>query len=113
MRARCAEYDRDTRVWVDGSTHGAFHPRISAALILPEPAGLFGGAESTLPYRCTQRSLSAVVNSDAWFTVKAAHDAFDTANASLAAVRDREATRLVSCSQPGSGDWLRRLPDVS
>ena len=113
VRTRCAEYDRDTRVWVDGSTHGAFHPRISAALILPEPAELFGGAESTLPYRCTQRSLSAVVNSDVWFTVKAAHDAFDTANASLAAVRDREATRLVSCSQPGSGDWLRRLPDVS
>ena len=113
VRARSAEYDRDTRVWVDGSTHGAFHPRISSAFVLPEPAELFGGAESTSPYRCTQRSLAAVVNSDLWFKVKAAHDAFDSANASLATVRDREAARLVSCSQPGAGDWLRRLPDTS
>jgi hypothetical protein len=48
-----------------------------------------------------------------WSGVKAACDAFDTANAAHAAVLRREASLHVSCSQPGSGAWLRRLPDVS
>ena len=38
-------------------------------------------------------------------------DAFDTYNDDNSAVHRREATRLVSCSQPGSGSWLARAPD--
>ena len=38
-------------------------------------------------------------------------DAFDTRNNDNSAVHRREATRLVSCSQPGSGSWLARVPD--
>jgi hypothetical protein len=101
------------RVWVDGSTHSAFHPHLTASLVLPEPADVFGGAESTSTRRFSQRMLLAVTNADAWLRAKGAHDAFDAANAPHAAVRDREAARLVSCSQPGAGDWLRRLHDPS
>jgi hypothetical protein len=36
---------------------------------------------------------------------------FDAANAADAVVRDREAARLISCSQAGAGAWLTRLPD--
>jgi len=113
VRTRFAALDRDTRVWVDGSTRSAFHPRIPRDFVLPEPADLFDGAERTSIYRCTQRSLSAVTNSDAWLRAKAGCAAFDAEFAADAAVRDREAARLVSCSQVGAGAWVRRLPDPS
>ena len=35
--------------------------------------------------------------------------AFDAAFAGEAAVRHRESTRLVSCTQTGAGAWVRRL----
>ena len=57
VRARFAALDRDTRVWVDGSTHSAFHPSIPRDFVLPEPADLFGGAERTSIYRCTQSAV--------------------------------------------------------
>ena len=113
VRARYAALDRDTRVWVDGTTHSAHHPRIPRDFNMPHHADLFGGAERTSPYRCTQRSLSAVTNGDAWLNAKQVCVAFDAANAGEAAVRNRESVRLVSCSQAGAGAWAHRLPDPS
>ena len=43
----------------------------------------------------------------------AAAHTFDTANTHIATVPHREATRLLSCSQPDAGAWLTRTPDVS
>ena len=64
--------------------------------------------------RAAQRALSAVTNSDRWLTCLAALHDFDATSPSASrAVRDREAARLISCSQPGGGAWLTRLPDAS
>ena len=56
------------------------------------------------------RSLVAVVNNNAWLDALEACHAFDTAHPS-ADVRHREATRLVSCSQEGSGAAIARSAD--
>jgi hypothetical protein len=47
-----------------------------------------------------------------WLEVKTKSDAFDIANLAATLSR-REAIRLVSCSQEGSGAFLMRLPDTS
>ena len=83
-------------------------------LSIPAPADLFDDANSTPTARCySQRALAAVVNSDAWLRCKELCDLFDAANNSNASVRDREGARLVSYSQEGAGEWLKRFPDPS
>ena len=78
----------------------------------PTLAESFESAQSEIRPRFKQCMLSAVLNAHAWLEVKAACDAFDAANPS-ALVPRREATRLVTYSQAGSGAFLLRVPDVT
>jgi len=113
VRARFAALDANTRTWVNGSVHSAYHPKLRAGFALPDnPARLFDGAESQIESRCSQRSLSAIFDCDAWLSVKDASDAFDAANPT-ATCRHREATRLVSCSQAGAALKFTRPPDTT
>jgi hypothetical protein len=114
VRGRFAELDKNRRTWVDGSVHTAFHPNVVRKnFSLASPADLFDGASSTLYRAHSQRALAAVTNADAWLRAKAIHEAFDEGNDGNATVRNREATRLVSCSQEGAGAWLSRHADAS
>ena len=112
VRHRFAALDRDTRTWVDGSVHTAYHPHISAEYSLPDLAAAFEGAQSEIRPRFRQRALSAALNADAWLKANAACHAFDSTN-HTALIPRREATRLVSYSQTGSGAFLLRTPDPS
>ena len=99
--------------WVDGSTHRPYHPRTAIARpgSLPATAALaFDDAVSTPLSRFSQRALMAVVNDTAWLDLQLRCAGFDAAN-TAAVVPHREATRLVSCSQEGSGAFVARLPD--
>jgi hypothetical protein len=113
VRERHATLDRDTRVWVDGSVHTAFHPHIDPTFSLPaDPAAVFAtGSTSKCASRFSQRALAAIVNGDRWLRLQSTLADFDTANSHLASTRDRESARLISYSQPGAGARLTRPPD--
>ena len=111
VRDRHSALDANTRTWVDGSCHSAYRLPVPRSLELPNPADLFGDAPSTPASRLSQRSLAAVVNSDAWMVTMADCAGFDNANPGT--VLRREAALFVSCSQEGAGAWLARLPDAS
>ena len=128
----CASYDRITAAaadlrrqhaalaadcvhWIDGSTHQPYFPLASAANrgSLPSTASrAFDDATSTSLSRYSQRALMAVVNDTEWLRLhRLCHD-FDRNNPN-AIVPHREATRLISCSQEGSGAFVARLPDTT
>ena len=111
VRARHLALAKDVRHWVDGSEHHAFYPPLSSQFRLPSFADLFVDANANIAVRFSQRKAMAVCNADAWLRAKDAVDAFDSANQHAASVRQREARRLVSCSQEGSGAFLMRHPD--
>ena len=112
VRTRLATLDSDTRTWVDGSVHAAFHPDLEPKNItFPPVADLFVDSTSTSNSRYSQRALAAVYNCQHWLDEKLLCTDFDTQNASHASVLHRESTRLVSCAQRGSGAWLSRSPD--
>ena len=114
VRERHALLDADTRVWVDGSIHSAYHPHLDSRLTLPPLTELFDSAPSTLTRRFSRRQLSAVVNGDVWLRCIGEHGRFDVRHGGAdAVVRDREAARLISCSLEGAGAWVTRLPDPS
>ena len=92
--------------------HTAYHPTISAEYNLPDLASAFEGAQSEIRQRFRQHALSAALNADAWLKALAACHAFDSAN-HTALISHREATRLISYSQAGSGAFLLRVPDPS
>ena len=80
-------------------------------MLPPTAAALLDGVDSTPSSRYSQRALSAAFSGHAWLdTLDLAHS-FDAANAADATVAHREAIRLVSTSQEGSGTFLARLPD--
>ena len=128
----CASYDRITAAaadlhqrqtalatqrvhWVDGSTHRPYFPLTAAARpgSLPATASLaFDDATSASLSRFSQRALMAVVNDTEWLDLHQRCNGFDLANGT-AVIPHREATRLVSCSQEGSGAFVARLPDIS
>ena len=114
VRALHAILNGNSRVWVDGTKHTAYHSFLSPAYAMPDFPSILAvdGARNKTLSRCTQRKFSAIFNCEAWLQAKTACDSFDSANAS-ASIRHREATRLISCSQVGSGAWLLRLPDPS
>ena len=64
-----------------------------------------------------ERKLHRVVACAGWLALKTAADAFDHRlpphTAGYAYLRNREATRVVSHSQPGAGAWLDDHPDHS
>ena len=111
VRSRFTAYDANVRTWVDGSKHSGFRPRLSSSLVLGDPALVFDDAVNKSSHRSPERSFTAVANADRWLRAHSVHYSFDLHNAGLASVREREATRLVSCSQPGAGDFLKCLPD--
>jgi len=56
-------------------------------------------------------ALVAVVHNDLWLNTLDTVNAFDTANASTATVKRREAKRFISASQTGAGEFLRVASD--
>ena len=112
LRTRFAVLDRTTRTWVDGTIHSAYHPSLPPSMVLPPITDLFTGAASDIAPRFTQRSLAAVLNTSSWLHTLERCRAFDAGNAG-AITPHREAARFISCSQEGSGAWLRRVPDPS
>ena len=115
LRRRYAELDRQTIHWVDGSSHHPFHPRTALARpnsLPPTASDAFDDAARTPASRYSQRALAAVVNDTAWLQLHLSATTFDATNAA-AVVPHREATRLVSCSQEGSGAFVARLPDTT
>ena len=87
VRARHADLQNDTRVWVDGSEHHSFYPPFSSQFRLPSFADLFVDASASIAVRFSQRKAMAVHNADVWLRVKDAVDAFDTTNQHAASVR--------------------------
>ena len=110
VRRQHADLDADTRHWVDGTKHSAFHTALSSSYQLPDFASLFDGTVDNITSRCTQRKFAVIFNCKLWLTALTACHSFDAANAT-AVVPHREATRLISTSQTGSGAFLTRLPD--
>jgi hypothetical protein len=96
----------------NGTVVSACHPNISKDFTLPDVSTLFDDAMSCTRSRLTQAKLTAVVNALEWLEVARACEAFDAVNVG-AVVPEREATRLISCSQAGAGAHLVRLPDLS
>ena len=112
VRSRLKTLGADHRTCTDGSTHNAYHPHLTTDYTFPDYADLFDDARADILKRCKQRQLTAVFNIDAWIEVKTKSDEFDTTNLA-ATLPHREATRLASCSQEGSGAFRMRLPDTS
>jgi hypothetical protein len=91
----------------------AYHPKLRKGFMLPDdPVRLLVGADSKTISRSSQRALSAIFFCDAWLDAKAACDAFDATNCA-ATVPHREATRLVSASQPGAALNVTLPPDTT
>ena len=80
---------------------------------LPTLAEILEDAPSEMLMRCQQRRLVAIFEGMAWLDALQAAKAFDAGNAAHATVRDREAVRLISNSQPGAGAFLLQVPDVT
>jgi hypothetical protein len=115
LRRRYAELDRQTIHWVDGSSHHPYHPRTALARpnsLPPTASEAFDDAACTPASRYSQRALAAVVNDTAWLQLHLSATTFDATNAA-AVVPHRETTRLISCSQEGSGAFIARLPDTT
>ena len=106
-----------SRTWVDGTVHSGFHPPLPAAAArlpsLADQLRRFATPVNTTTPRVSSRTFTAVASCASWHACMAATHAFDTANSHLATVPHREATRLLSCSQPDAGAWLSRTPDIS
>ena len=111
VRTRFAALDRAAYHDVHGEQQTAYHPKLRDELSMPDFDTLTLDTDSnTKPLR--QKVLSMVVNCACWIDLLDAANDFDSSNAG-ATVRHREARRVVSASQAGSGLFLLTSPDLS
>ena len=115
VRRQHTALDTTTVTWCTGHIAKAFHPFLSKSLLLPKPWELFAaGCSSTKnKSRFSQRALSNIIHCNQWLTAKKNADTFDSGNVGNSNCLEREASRLISCSQEGAGMHLTRLPDSS
>jgi len=111
VRARHAELDSREYHCVDGSVESDYHPYLPDALELPSPESLRTTPTTSTTPKLREKQLVAVVHNDLWLNTLDTVNAFDTANASTATVKRREAKRFISASQTGAGEFLRVASD--
>ena len=126
----CASYDRITAAaadlhqrqtalasqrihWVDGSTHQPYFPRTAPT----RPGSLPASANLRRRHQHTSFALLTARADGCRQRLRVARPpprctGFDSVN-DAAVVPHGEATRLISCSQEGSGAFIARLPDVT
>jgi hypothetical protein len=90
---------------------GRFHPEsLPPASSLPELSQLVDPQQTSPPP--ASRTLGKVAHHAQWLLCMHSASARDSSSPSpLSAVRNREATRLISVSMPSSGAWLDNVPD--
>ena len=111
VQQRHRELDDSLHVYIDGQERAEFHPPMRATYALPDLQQLTADDESPIA-TFAQKSLSYVGACQAWHDALDACHEFDAGNAG-ACTPHREARRLISASQHGSGCWLLTLPDRS
>ena len=109
-----SEFDKDVYHLLDGEARARYRPAAlpPASRLLPASRLFKPDDDDSIPTPPSQKALSAVLNHHRWLELlDKAHD-FDS-TAIDTPLDHREATRVISASQFGSGAWLEVTPDAS
>ena len=114
VHARFAAIDDHIYVDINGTRHAAFRPALPKPLLKPMPAlpDLVRDTDSKTPPFLRQKALSMVAYCSEWLSWLDEARTFDAANTD-AVTKEREARRVISISQFGSGGWLQITNDTN
>ena len=110
VRTRFACLDAAKYHDIFGDVLPDFHPPLPASFEMPALETLCLDTDSKTARRLRQKGLSMVMHCASWLDLLDAAHSFDASNPA-ATVRHREARRVISASQHGSGHFLFVTPD--